>query len=110
MNKAEIEKKITEKRERLACYLAREKEMLCGGVQSYGVGTRNLARYNTDLSTVRKAIKDDLYTENRSHHHDHKTTAPSSGRRGSAGLVRRRYEQIRRQKARPFRRETASTY
>ena len=44
MNKAEIEKKITEKRERLACYLAREKEMLCGGVQSYGVGTRNLAR------------------------------------------------------------------
>ena len=58
MNKAEIEKRIAEKRERLACYLAREKEMLCGGVQSYGVGTRNLARYNTDLSTVQKAIKE----------------------------------------------------
>lgn len=58
MNKAEIEKRIAEKRERLACYLAREKEMLSGGVQSYGVGTRNLARYNTDLSTVQKAIKE----------------------------------------------------
>ncbi len=32
--------------------------MLDGGVQSYGVGTRNLSRYNTDLSTVRKAIKE----------------------------------------------------
>lgn len=58
MNKAEIEKRIAEKRERLACFLAREKEMLSGGVQSYGVGTRNLARYNTDLSTVQKAIKE----------------------------------------------------
>ena len=58
MNKAEIEKRIAGKRERLACYLAREKEMLSGGVQSYGVGTRNLARYNTDLSTVQKAIKE----------------------------------------------------
>ncbi len=58
MTKADIEKQITEKRERLSLYYAREKEMLSGGVQSYGVGTRNLARYNTDLSTVRKAIKE----------------------------------------------------
>ena len=58
MTKADIEKQITEKRERLSLYYAREKEMLSGGVQSYGVGTRNLARHNTDLSTVRKAIKE----------------------------------------------------
>lgn len=58
MTKADIEKQITDKRERLSLYYAREKEMLSGGVQSYGVGTRNLARYNTDLSTVKKAIKE----------------------------------------------------
>lgn len=57
MTKKEIEEKLKVKEERLECYLVREKEMLTGGVQSYGVGTRNLARYNTDLSTVRNVIK-----------------------------------------------------
>lgn len=43
---------------RLKHYIDRETEMLTGGVQSYGVGTRNASRYNTDLSEVRKAIKE----------------------------------------------------
>ena len=49
---------ITVKRDRLALYLKREAEMLDGGVQSYGIGSRNLARYNTDLSAIRAAIKE----------------------------------------------------
>lgn len=56
--KERIENKLKDLRERLALYRKREKEMLDGGVQSYGVGTRNLSRYNTDLSTVRKAIEE----------------------------------------------------
>lgn len=43
-------------RSRLALYLKREAEMLSGGVQSYGIGSRNLTRYNTDLSAIREAI------------------------------------------------------
>ena len=53
-----ITAKLTVKRERLALYLKREAEMLDGGVQSYGIGSRNLARYNTDLSTIRASIKE----------------------------------------------------
>lgn len=52
-----IELQLSTKRDRLALYLKREAEMLDGGVQSYGIGSRNLARYNTDLSTIRAAIK-----------------------------------------------------
>lgn len=52
-----IENELATKRDRLALYLKREAEMLDGGVQSYGIGSRNLARYNTDLSTIRTAIK-----------------------------------------------------
>ncbi len=43
---------------RLDLYLKREAEMLSGGVQSYGVGTRNASRYNTDLAEIRRAITD----------------------------------------------------
>ena len=32
--------------------------MLSGGVQSYGIGSRNLARYQTDLANIRAAIKE----------------------------------------------------
>jgi len=39
-------------------YHKREEEMLSGGVQSYGIGTRNATRYQTDLSAIRKAIKE----------------------------------------------------
>ena len=52
-----IEAELTAKRNRLELYLKREAEMLDGGVQSYGIGSRNLARYNTDLSQIRDAIK-----------------------------------------------------
>ena len=58
MNKQTIKEKIEEKKSRRAAYLDREAEMLTGGVQSYGIGSRNLTRYNTDLSTIRVAIKE----------------------------------------------------
>ncbi len=51
-------KRIESITERLTLYRNRETEMLSGGVQSYGVGSRNATRYNTDLSTIRSAIKD----------------------------------------------------
>ena len=52
-----IEIELAGKRERLELYLKREAEMLSGGVQSYGIGSRNLSRYNTDLGSIRAAIK-----------------------------------------------------
>lgn len=54
----ELQRRLQEERERLAAYRARELEMLRGGVQSYGIGSRNLTRYNVDLSTIREAIKE----------------------------------------------------
>ena len=62
MSRETIQKQIDEKKKRLAAYLDREMEMLNGGVQSYGIGSRNLTRYQTDLSNVRAAIKE-LETE-----------------------------------------------
>lgn len=65
MNEAKKERltaELEEKRERRKLYLDREKVMLTGGVQSYGIGSRNLARYNTDLATIRETIKE-LSTE-----------------------------------------------
>lgn len=58
MNKDAIMQKIKEKKARLSAYLDREAEMLTGGVQSYGIGSRNLTRYQTDLANVRDAIKE----------------------------------------------------
>lgn len=52
------EVRIERAKERLQCYLDREAEMLKGGVQSYGLGTRNATRYNTDLAEIRRAITD----------------------------------------------------
>lgn len=49
---------LAEKKERRTFYLEREKTMLTNGVQSYGIGSRNLARYNTDLAQIRDAIKE----------------------------------------------------
>ena len=65
MKKEELIKELDRKRSRLELYYKREAEMLDGGVQSYGIGSRNLARYNTDLGAVRAAIKeleDDIAT------------------------------------------------
>lgn len=53
-----INLQLSTKRDRLALYLKREAEMLDGGVQSYGIGSRNLARYNTDLNAIRASIKE----------------------------------------------------
>ena len=60
--KERLATELQEKRERRQLYFDREKVMLTGGVQSYGVGSRNLARYNTDLAQIRAAIKE-LSTE-----------------------------------------------
>lgn len=60
--KQRIREALREARERRQLYLDREKVMLTGGVQSYGIGSRNLARYNTDLAQIRAAIKE-LTTE-----------------------------------------------
>lgn len=51
--KGELEIKKT----RLALYYKQEEKMLTDGVQSYGIGSRNLTRYNTDLAQVRTAIE-----------------------------------------------------
>lgn len=51
------EAELAVKRRRLELYYKRETEMLDGGVQSYGIGSRNLSRYQTDLSNIRAAIK-----------------------------------------------------
>ena len=57
MDKAQITKKIEVKKRRLGLYYKREAEMLDRGVQSYGMGTRNLARYNTDLNALQEEIR-----------------------------------------------------
>lgn len=54
----EIQKELEALRERLAAYRARELEMLRGGVQSYGIGSRNVSRYSLDLGAIRDTIKD----------------------------------------------------
>lgn len=55
--------KIKQKKERLQRYLDKESYMLSKyGVQSYGTGTRNAARYDLDLAEIRKAI-DELEKE-----------------------------------------------
>lgn len=58
MDKARIKEKLDDKKQRLNAYLDREREMLTGGVQSYGIGSRNLTRYQTDLNNIRAAIKE----------------------------------------------------
>ncbi len=52
--KAELEVK----KRRLELYYAQEEKMLTGGVQSYGIGSRNLARYNTELAQIKATIKE----------------------------------------------------
>ena len=49
---------LVEAKSRLELYINQEKKMLTDGVQSYGIGSRNLTRYNTDLAQIREAIKE----------------------------------------------------
>lgn len=58
MRQRQKAEKISKLKTRLELYYKREEEMLSGGVQSYGIGTRNATRYQTDLSAIRKAIKE----------------------------------------------------
>jgi len=44
---------------RLEAYKAQELRMLSeDGVQAYGIGSRNLTRYNLSLDTIREAIEE----------------------------------------------------
>lgn len=56
MDTEKLNKQIEQTRERLTLYIEQEKKILNGGVQAYGIGSRSLTRYNTDLSAVRAAI------------------------------------------------------
>lgn len=58
MNKEKIQALKEQTEQRLELYIAQEKKILDGGVQAYGIGSRSLTRYNTDLSAVRAAIKE----------------------------------------------------
>lgn len=57
-----LTERIDRARARLELYERREAEILSGGVQSYGIGSRNLSRYQADLAEVRSAI-DELIEE-----------------------------------------------
>lgn len=56
--KVKIEERLTSCNNRLDLYYKKEAEILEGGVQAYGIGSRSLSRYNADLSSIRKAISD----------------------------------------------------
>jgi hypothetical protein len=51
-----IQTELTRTRERLDLYLKREADMLGDGVQLYTIGSRNLQRYQTTLSSVQAEI------------------------------------------------------
>lgn len=56
-SKENIEQELTEKRARLTAYRNRENAMLSpDGVKSYGIGSRNLQRYDTALKDVQDMI------------------------------------------------------
>lgn len=57
MNKKEKYKAdLEQKKARLDLYYKQEEKILTGGVQSYGLGSRSLTKYNTDLAQIREAI------------------------------------------------------
>ncbi len=56
MNKQELISLLENKRKRLGMYYEREEKMLTDGVQSYGIGSRNLSRYQTDLAKIQEMI------------------------------------------------------
>lgn len=58
MGIVDIRELIDSKRRRLDLYIKKESEILDGGVQAYGIGTRSVSRYNAALSEIRAAIKE----------------------------------------------------
>lgn len=81
-SRTSIETALRIKRTRLEAYIKKEADILAGGVQSYGIGSRNLARYNADLATVRTAI-----SELESEIESLESQLAGRGRRHSAGVV-----------------------
>jgi len=56
-NRENIEQELTEKKARLTAYKDRELTMLSpDGVKSYGIGSRNIQRYDTALKDVQEMI------------------------------------------------------
>lgn len=51
-----IQSELARTRRRLELYLKREETMLSDGVQLYTIGSRNLQRYQTTLSSVQAEI------------------------------------------------------
>lgn len=57
-SKEAISQELKQTRERLALYLAREKEMISAeGTQMYTIGSRSLQRYQTALADVQRMIE-----------------------------------------------------
>ena len=52
-----IQTELKRTQSRLELYIKREAEMLNEGVQSYTIGSRNLQRYQTSLSSVQAEIE-----------------------------------------------------
>lgn len=48
---------LERKKKRLGLYYKQEEKMLSDGVQSYGIGNRNVQRYDTDLAKIQSQIK-----------------------------------------------------
>lgn len=55
-SREKVQAELAQTHERLELYLAREKDMLSGGVQLYTIGSRNLQHYQTALSSVQAEI------------------------------------------------------
>lgn len=48
---------LLRKKARLEAYYDKEMKMLTDGVQAYGIGSRNIQRYNMDLANIQNQIK-----------------------------------------------------
>jgi predicted DNA-binding transcriptional regulator YafY len=58
MDRARLEEQLAQKKRRLQMYYDRETEVLSQeGVKSYGIGSRNLTRYDTALKDIQDKIK-----------------------------------------------------
>lgn len=52
-----IKAKLARKNDRLQLLYEQERKILEGGVKAYGIGSRNLTRYDLDLKEVEDAIE-----------------------------------------------------
>ena len=56
-SKEAVRRELEHVRERLALYLAHEKDMLSKGTQMYTIGSRSLQRYQTALGDIQDMIE-----------------------------------------------------